>query len=87
MKDKRKVLHYMLLALVLVIGFSFFMLFRYQPRMQFAAVCATVVGYVSWGILHHHSHKELSKGVMTEYILMGLLVILLFALSLSIRGG
>lgn len=86
MKNKHFV-HYLLLILILTVGFAFFLLFRYQPNLQFSAVILTVIGYVSWGLLHHHSHKDLSKGIIMEYILMGLLVILLFAISLGIRGG
>ena len=59
-----------------VIGFS---LFPYDKLFQLALGIAGASGYVSWGLVHHHIHKDLHLSVVLEYLSIASLgVVILF---------
>lgn len=82
---KIRLLHYLILFTILVAGGFLFFRFRYFPNYQFLTVVGTVLAYWLWGAGHHAYHKRLTRHVMLEYILIGFVVILMFATVLNIN--
>lgn len=82
MSHRIHLIHYLVLFLMLAFGLVMFFGFRWRPEYQFLVVIGMVAGYVIWGIIHHHLERRLSWGVITEYLLVGLVVICLFWLNL-----
>ena len=75
--------HYMLLGGILLAGFAGLILFSYDRNFQVAVAIATAVSYVSWGLIHHHIHKDLYFEVFLEYSAVALLgLVILFSLIL-----
>lgn len=87
MKTEHKVhlLHYFVLFLILAVGFIFFLSLRYSPLQQFLVIVVVDILYLLWGILHHYLEERLSWGVVTEYLLVGSVVLLAFGLTLGLR--
>lgn len=73
---------------VLFLGLSFstilFFLLRYNVSYQFYSAVVGVVIYVLWGVIHHYCEGRESLPVIMEYLLIGGIVVLLFALVLGI---
>ena len=84
MGDTKHLVHYLVLIFGLLSCFFFFLLLRYNPTYQFYAVCAAVVWYLFWGIVHHYLENRVSIPIILEYLLVGGLVVLLFALMLNL---
>lgn len=82
MAHEVRVFHYLFLFLILMGGFLGFTFYRGNSEAQFLIIFFTVSSYVVWGIWHHKVENRLSWGVITEYILVGSLVLLLFYLTL-----
>jgi len=82
MPHRTHLTHYLVLALILLSGLGLFLVFRWQPHRQLLTVVVTVVGYVTWGVIHHKLEDRLSAGVILEYLLVGGVVICLFSLNL-----
>jgi len=75
--------HYMLLFGILFAGFAGLILFSYDKNFQAAIAIGTGVSYVSWGLIHHHIHKDLHFEVFMEYLAVAVLgVVMLFSLIL-----
>lgn len=75
--------HYILLMGILVVGFAGMILFSYNKNFQVDIAVATGVAYVSWGIIHHHIHKDLHFEVFMEYLAVAVLgTVILFSLIL-----
>lgn len=69
--------HYLPLLGVLGFGFVGFFAFSYDRSFQIAVLVATVLGYVSWGLIHHSIHKDLTVSVTWEYVSFGFLGLVL----------
>lgn len=69
--------HYLPLLGVLGFGFIGFFAFDYDKSFQVAVIIATVLGYVSWGLIHHSLHKDLLPSVVWEYVSFGILGLVL----------
>jgi len=73
----------MLLFGILFAGFAGLILFSYDKNFQAAIAIGTGVSYVSWGLIHHHIHKDLHFEVFMEYLAVAVLgVVMLFSLIL-----
>lgn len=80
---KTHVMHFLILAVILVIGtLGFFSVVGNRPT-QLAIGIATAVAYVIWGILHHALQHDIHRKVVVEYALIGALAILLLTIALS----
>jgi len=44
-----------------------------DKNLQFLTVCFMASFYIGWAILHHYHHHNISIKIMIEYILIGLL--------------
>ncbi len=76
--------HYMLLIGILFAGFAGLVLFSYDRNFQIAVALATGISYVSWGLIHHHIHKDLHFEVFMEYLAVAILgTVILFSLILQ----
>ncbi len=82
MTSKEHLLHYLILFLILTLGLVGFVVFRFRPQLQLLVVGLTVGGYILWGIAHHYTEERLRWEVVGEYILVGVLVFVMFALTL-----
>lgn len=73
--------HYMVLFGILLAGFSGLILFSYDKVFQVAVASALVLAYVSWGIIHHHLHKDLHFETVLEYAVVAILgYVIIFSL-------
>lgn len=80
--NRRDFLHYLSLLLILLLGIGGFLIFRYQPSLRLLAVGLAVAGYILWGVVHHYLEDRLQWDVVGEYILVGILALLLLLLTL-----
>ena len=65
--------HYMVLFGILLAGFAGLILFSYDKNFQISVAVALVAAYVSWGIVHHHLHRDLHFEVVLEYLIVAIL--------------
>lgn len=65
-----------------LVGLAFIFLFTYNKPIQMIVLFAMVAFYLLWTILHHKIHHTLTKKIVLEYILIGVLgaLALLFVL-------
>jgi hypothetical protein len=78
-----KVLHYAVLALILVGGLGAFWFVQPNTALQFDVSVITSVAYVFWGIIYHAMQKDLHQKIVIEYILIGAIAIVLLATVLK----
>ena len=83
MDPREHLLHYLILFLILTTGLVGFVVFQFHPQTQLLLVGLTVGGYVAWGVIHHYIERRLRWEVVGEYFLIGILVLVMFALTLS----
>ncbi|MBI1863879.1 hypothetical protein HYS03_01585 [Candidatus Woesebacteria bacterium] len=69
--------HYSPLIGIFIVGIVGFWVFSYSKNFQIALSLSMCVGYISWGIVHHALHKNLSIEVVVEYIFFATLGFLL----------
>lgn len=84
MDQDKHFLHYIILFVGLLLFVGFLALFRFNRGIQLAVGAFGAVFYVSWGIMHHAFEKRLSKEIVTEYLLFGMLAFLMLFLALSV---
>lgn len=60
--------HYVPLVGMLVAGVIGFVVFSYDKTFQTVIVVSMAVGYVVWGLIHHHMHRDLHASVIVEYL-------------------
>jgi len=65
------------LIFISVIFFSIwaFLLLRFNPTAQFSLILAVAVFYFFWAIVYHLHRKDLTRKVLIEYILYGLIAV------------
>ncbi len=82
MNEDSHITHLLILCLGILLSLFFFAYFRYNHIYQFYSVIVGVVYYIAWGFIHHLLEDRLSFPIIMEYVLIGGIVILLFALVL-----
>ena len=70
-------LHFGVLIIILSLGISLFFYAQGNRSIQLAVGIATSLAYIAWGIIHHAMQRDLYPKVVVEYVLMGLIAILL----------
>jgi len=75
-------LHAAALLLILIGALWTFTYFNGSALRQFYVVIAAVVAHIVWGIIYHSLNKQLTAGLLLEYVLVGALVLLLFSWTL-----
>lgn len=77
--------HYLPLLGIFTAAALAFWFFSYDKQFQIGVAISVAIAHVTWGIVHHYIHHDLSLIVVFEYIAvstMGLVVLL----SLILRG-
>jgi hypothetical protein len=78
---KTHIVHFSILALILVVGSLTFLSLAGNPQLQAVTGITMAVAYVAWGIVHHSLRKDLHVRIVIEYILVGgIALVFLFAL-------
>ena len=73
--------HYMALFGILLAGFAGLILFSYDKNFQIAVSFALAVAYVTWGVVHHHLHRDLHIETFIEYLVVAILgFVIIFSL-------
>lgn len=49
------------------------LLFSTDRKFQEVLIIATSAGYVTWGIMHHIAHKDLTFSIIAEYFAVAVL--------------
>lgn len=75
MIDRQHTAQYILLIFIFAIG-VFVFLTSTDPAIKKAAVISLAVLYPLWGIFHHFEHGHLSRSIVLEYLLVGLLALI-----------
>lgn len=74
MIDRKHSAQFVLLLFIFAIGvFIFFT--TTDSLVKKLSIISLAILYPSWGILHHLEHGHLNKQIVTEYLLVGLLVL------------
>ena len=81
---KKHFLYYVGLLLMQSIGLLLVFFAASDKFLQLTVITFMTLCYVLWCILHHHLHHDLTLKIMIEYILIGLLglVIAIFFLHI-----
>lgn len=65
---------FILLALIIGLGLSGILFFRFDVASQVAIVVLMAIFYVGWGVFHHHHDGNLTGHIVLEYTAMAALV-------------
>lgn len=79
MKISKYLPHYISLIGIFVAAILAFFFFPYDEFFLVGVALATSLSYISWGIIHHLIHKDLTFLVIVEYIsvsVLGLIIVL-----------
>ncbi len=60
--------HYLPLIGIFSAGLLAFWIFSYDRQFQAGVAVSLAISHVIWGIVHHHIHKDLTWGVVLEYL-------------------
>ncbi|RJR30108.1 hypothetical protein C4564_00935 [Candidatus Microgenomates bacterium] len=75
----RHIPHYLPLVGMFTAGILAFLFFSYDKQFQVGVAVSLAIGHVTWGIVHHTIHRDLSVGIVLEYMsvaVLGLVVVL-----------
>lgn len=78
MKKDHHFLHYLILIAFLAVATVLFSFANPNRNYQFIIVVAASLAYIVWGIMHHMLEGRADAGIILEYVLIGLVVILGF---------
>jgi hypothetical protein len=65
--------HYIPLLGVFAASVLGFMIFAFDRSFQMVIVVSAAAAYITWGIVHHVYHKDLSVFIVSEYVSLALL--------------
>jgi hypothetical protein len=74
---KGELLHTIVLFTILLGGIFTFWFAKGNTSLQLAIGTVTTMAYVAWGIIHHSLKGDLHRKVVIEYVLVGLIAIVL----------
>ncbi len=77
MKSHVDKVNLLVLVAILGLGIGTFVYARSDRSLQLAVGIVTAVAYVLWGLLHHSLKGDLYPKVVVEYVLIGVISILL----------
>jgi len=80
---KEHLTEYIILFIALFIFLVLFIVFRFDRSAQTIISGAGSIFYILWGIIHHAIRERISRTIVWEYVLFGLLIFLLFYTVLS----
>ena len=73
---KQHHLHIFILVCMLAAG-AFTFWYAKNTALQLAAGIVTAIAYMLWGIIHHYLEHDLYPRIVIEYVLIGLIAIVL----------
>jgi len=76
--------YYFALICVEISGLFAIVYFAYDKYLQMLVVSAMALFYVVWAVLHHQLHHDLQRKIVIEYILIGILGVLIVLFFLLI---
>lgn len=76
---QQNILHTIVLLCILAAGLWSFWYAGGNVLLQLIIGGVTTIAYVVWGIVHHVMNGDLHKKVVIEYILVGLIALVLLA--------
>lgn len=74
---KGELLHTIVLFTILLGGIFTFWFAKGNTSLQLTIGTVTTMAYVAWGIIHHSLKGDLHRKVVIEYVLVGLIAIVL----------
>jgi hypothetical protein len=72
-KFSRHLPHYLPLIGIFTAGFLAFEIFSYDKYFQIGVIISIAFAHLTWGVVHHYIHKELSMDILIEYLAIALL--------------
>jgi hypothetical protein len=75
--SKKHVGYYVSLGAILLLGFTLIVVTRNIPDIQMMVILMTTFFYVLWGIVHHVMHHDITPKIVIEYVLIGVLGVVL----------
>ena len=82
--EEYHLLHYLILFLGLSVFLICFRFFVYQEDYQIVIAALGSMFYSIWGVLHHAYEGRLTKLVVLEYVLFGLLSFLILVVLITL---
>ena len=76
---QQNVIHTFVLLFILATGLWSFWYAGGNVMLQLIIGGVTTIAYVLWGIVHHVMNGDLHKKVVVEYVLVGLIALVLLA--------
>lgn len=70
-------IHDIVLVSILLLGSFAFWNLQGNTNAQLTIGIVTSIAYVAWGIIHHMIQGDLHRNVVIEYVLIGLIAIVL----------
>lgn len=67
-KFGRHIQHYFPLIGIFILTIVGFLLFPFDIAFQKGLLLAATAGYITWGIVHHYIHGDISIAVIFEYV-------------------
>lgn len=74
----KSLVHYLVLIIILTLGFIALILLRYHPLRPFT-IMLVATAYFVWGIFHHLTLGTLHRQVVLEYFSLALLGAIIIA--------
>lgn len=71
--DRRHILHYILLVIILGLISLLILAFQFERILQLVFVIFLSSAYTIWGLIHHQKAGDLHPKVVTEYLLVSVL--------------
>jgi hypothetical protein len=65
--------YYITLLSVEFTGIGLLLFLSHDKYMQFITICFMSSFYIGWSIIHHYHHHNVSIKIVIEYVLIGLL--------------
>lgn len=76
-----RLVRYLVLVAILVLGLVFFLLSSHDPNLQLKVVGIFLTAYVLWGVVHHYLDKDLAGLIVLEYLLVAVVAfVIIFSL-------
>ena len=72
-KTQKHIVYYLTFIGVEALGLLSLFFLSYDRMLQFMIICFMAAFYVGWSVLHHYHHHNITPKIVIEYILIGLL--------------
>lgn len=79
---KPHIIHFIILLAILGIGVAMFFYESGNQLTQLAVGIVSSIAYVTWGIIHHTLQQDLHRKVVVEYVLIGVIAVILLMIVL-----